>query len=37
VTWDGRDDVGTDMGPGIYFLRMKAGEFEATRKMMLLR
>jgi hypothetical protein len=37
VTWNGKDEVGDDLGPGIYFVRMKAGEFEATRKTMLLR
>jgi hypothetical protein len=37
VTWDGRDGTGAEMSPGIYFLRMKAGGFGATRKMMLLR
>ncbi|MGD9141791.1 MAG: FlgD immunoglobulin-like domain containing protein, partial [bacterium] len=37
ATWDGRDGSGAEVGPGVYFLRMKAGEFSATRKMMLLK
>jgi hypothetical protein len=36
-TWDGRDVSGAEVGPGVYFLRMKAGDFSATRKVMVLR
>jgi hypothetical protein len=37
VTWDGRDSSGDEVSPGIYFLRMEAGDFAATKKMMVLR
>jgi hypothetical protein len=37
AAWDGRDASGADAGPGVYFIRMKAGEFNATRKVMLLK
>ncbi len=32
VTWDGRDDGGRDVEPGIYFHRLRAGETTLTRK-----
>ncbi len=37
VEWDGRDDTGREMASGVYFYRMRAGNFEATRKMVLLK
>jgi hypothetical protein len=37
VAWDGRDDNGQEMASGVYFYRMRAGGFEATRKMVLLK
>ena len=37
AAWDGRDRSGAAAGPGIYFVRMTARGFSATRKMMLLR
>lgn len=37
VTWDGRNDLGQEMPSGTYLLRMVAGEFTATRKMMLIK
>ncbi len=37
VTWDGRDQSGQQMGSGIYFCIMKAGQTVNTRKMMLLK
>jgi len=37
IEWDGRDDSGRRVAPGVYFYKMKAGEFKATRKLTLLR
>ena len=37
VFWDGRDDSGRQVPSGIYFYRMKAGDFNRTRKMILLK
>jgi len=37
MKWDGRDDAGRRVGPGVYFYKLKAGEFEAIRKMVMLR
>lgn len=36
VVWDGRDDHGVKMSSDIYFYRIKAGDFSAVRKMVLL-
>lgn len=33
--WDGRDDDGRDCGTGIYYVRMKAGDYVQSRKMIL--
>jgi len=33
ATWDGRDAGGRAVGSGVYFYRLRAGDFEATRKM----
>lgn len=35
--WDGADDAGHSVSSGIYFCSLKAGDFEDTRKMVLLR
>lgn len=30
--WDGRDEAGRSVSPGVYFVRMQAGDFSATEK-----
>jgi predicted outer membrane repeat protein len=35
ASWDGRDERGVGVSPGVYFCRMKAEGFTATRKMVL--
>jgi len=35
--WDGRDDHGRMLASGVYFLRLRAGEYEDVRKMIVLR
>ena len=37
VTWDGRDRSGGELASGVYFLRMKAGDFLAVRAVTLLK
>jgi hypothetical protein len=37
VVWDGKDDSERDVSSGVYFYRYRAGEFWATRRMMLVR
>ncbi len=37
VTWDGTDEDGSSAATGIYFYRMNAGDFQATKKLMLLK
>ena len=37
VVWDGRDDVGREVSSGIYFYRMRAGEYQSVRKMILMK
>ena len=35
--WDGRDARGEAVGAGVYFYRLEAGEFQATRSLVRLR
>jgi len=37
IEWDGRNDAGRRVSPGVYFVKMTAGKFNATRKLTLLR
>lgn len=37
ITWDGRDDSGDKLPSGFYFLRLETGEYEGTRKLLLIR
>ena len=37
VTWDGRNDRGSHVGPGVYLYRMEAGSFTVTNKMVVVR
>ena len=37
VVWEGRDKTGQEVGSGVYFARLVAGDFTATRKMVLMR
>jgi len=37
VAWDGTDDTGRDVASGVYLCRMEAGEYNAVRKLLLVR
>lgn len=37
ITWDGRDEYGNEVSGGLYFYRLEAGEWTATRRMLLLK
>ena len=33
--WDGRNSIGEKVATGVYFYRITAGDFSATRKMLI--
>lgn len=37
IVWNGKDENGNEVAPGVYFYRFEAGEFSSTRKMLLLK
>jgi len=37
VTWNGKDDAGKDVSSGVYFYRLVAGQYNAIKKMILLK
>ncbi len=37
ITWNGRDDSGDKLPSGFYFLRLEAGEYKGTRKLLLIK
>ncbi len=37
TSWDGKDELGVDVAAGVYMCRLVVGEFEDTRKMILIR
>lgn len=37
VIWDGRNDAGVQVRSGVYFCKMRAGTFEATRRLVLVK
>ncbi len=37
LTWNGKNDHGKGVSSGVYFVGMKSGDFQATRKVMLLK
>ncbi len=37
VDWDGKDEFGSRVGAGVYFLRLDAKEYQETRKLVVLR
>ena len=37
VYWDGRNNIGERVGSGVYFYQLRAGEFRAVRKMVVMK
>ncbi|MCE2396956.1 T9SS type A sorting domain-containing protein [Candidatus Poribacteria bacterium] len=37
IYWDGRNEIGEQVGSGVYFYHLSAGDYSATRKMLILK
>ena len=37
IYWDGKNDLGENVASGVYFYHLKAGEYSATRRMVILK
>ncbi|MEJ2721615.1 MAG: FlgD immunoglobulin-like domain containing protein, partial [bacterium] len=37
VEWDGKDNLGNSVPSGVYFYRLRSGEFSQMKKMVLLK
>jgi hypothetical protein len=37
ISWDGKDNAGSDVSSGVYFYKLIAGSFTATKKMIMLK
>ena len=37
ISWDGTNDLGEKVSPGVYFYKLKSGEYTSVRKMILVR
>ena len=37
IHWDGRNNIGEKVATGVYFYQLTAGDFTATRKMLILK
>ena len=37
IYWDGRNEIGEQVGSGVYFYHLSAGSYSATRKMLILK
>ena len=37
IYWDGKNDVGEQVASGVYFYTLTAGDYSATRKMVILK
>lgn len=37
VIWNGRDNLGSQVAAGVYFVRFKAGDYQVTRKLVMVR
>jgi flagellar hook assembly protein FlgD len=37
VTWDGKDNSGSEVSSGVYFFKLTAASFSATEKMVMMK